>query len=355
MPREVDLLSEAGCWFLNSGIQEPSGGVARYYRTDSGQNAPVSNEITGYAASALAYLNSASPNERYRDAAARAARFLIRDAWDRSACAFPFEPGSDLAYFFDTGIIIRGLLAVGEGAVGDEASRERAREAALSLAFDFIGEGVFHPVVSLPDKQALPYESRWSRSPGCFQLKAALAWREIGDAHAAKLYQAMLRYSLRTHRSFLEAETEREKLMDRLHAYSYFLEGLLPEADRPEVRAALTEGLARASALRREIAPQFERSDVPAQLLRVRLIAHHLGAAPLDEDAACEEADRVASFQAPPSHPDPRLRGGFFFGSNRGELLPFSNPVSTAFGLQALQLWRQHQAGRWSFDLRQLI
>jgi len=357
MPREVDFLSEAGCWFLNSGIQEPSGGVARYYRTDTSQNAGVSNEITGYAVSALAYLNSVVPDLKYRDAAVRAAQFLIRDAWDRSLSAFPFEPASDLAYFFDTGIIIRGLLAI-----GDEASRECAREAALSLAFDFIGDGVFHPVIALPNKQPLPYESQWSRSPGCFQLKAALAWREIGDEHAARLYQAMLKYSLRTHRSFLDAErkgldaeTDREKVMDRLHAYAYFLEGLLPEAGRPEVRAALSEGLARASTLRREIAPQFERSDVPAQLLRVRLIAHHLDAVPLDEAAACEEADRAASFQAPPSHPDPRLRGGFFFGSKRGELLPFSNPVSTAFGLQALHLWREHQAGRWSFDLRQLI
>ncbi len=350
MPREVEFLEQAGCWFLNSGIQEPSGGVARYYRTDTGENAPISNEITGYAASALAYLDCITPDRKYRDAAVRAARFLSREAWNDAASAFPFEPASDRAYFFDTGIIIRGLLAV-----GDDATRERAREAALSLAFDFIGDGVFDPVISLPDKQPLPYEPRWSRSPGCFQLKAALAWREIGDEHAAKLYQAMLAYSLRTNRAFLNAELDREKTMDRLHAYAYFLEGLLPEAARPDVRAALQEGLARASSLRREIAPLFERSDVLAQLLRVRLIAHHLGAAPLDESAACEEADRAASFQAPSSHPDPRLRGGFFFGSKRGELLPFSNPVSTAFGLQALQLWRQHQAGRWSFDLRQLI
>ena len=71
--------------------------------------------------------------------------------------------------------------------------------------------------------------------------------------------------------------------MDRLHAYCYFLEGLLPVAERGEVRAALASGLARAAALYREIAPVFERSDVAAQLLRVRLIAHHLGAVPLDE------------------------------------------------------------------------
>jgi hypothetical protein len=52
-------------------------------------------------------------------------------------------------------------------------------------------------------------------------------------------------------------------------------------------------------------------------------------------------------------HSDPRLSGGFFFGGKAGALLPFSNPVSTAFCLQALELWRQHQEG-WSFDLRQL-
>ena len=50
--------------------------------------------------------------------------------------------------------------------------------------------------------------------------------------------------------------------------------------------------------LLREIAPAFERSDVNAQLLRVRLIAHHLGMVPLDEQAAREEASRAASFQA---------------------------------------------------------
>lgn len=346
-------LEHAGCWFLRSGIQEPSGGVARYYRSDIAQNLAVSNEITGYAASALAYLHSVTGNAAYLDAAARAATFLTQHAWDPAASTFPFEPASDRAYFFDTGIIVRGLLAVWR-ATGDAQFLSRAREAALSLAFDFLGDGVYHPVISLPDKQPLPYEPRWSRTPGCFQLKAALAWHDLGDLHAAKLFDAMLAYALRTHESFLEAEPDRERIMDRLHAYSYFLEGLLSVADRPEVRSALAAGLAQASALRREIAPLFERSDVAAQILRVRLIAHHLGALPLDEAAACEEASRAASFQAPGDHPDIRLRGGFFFGSKRGEMLPYSNPVSTAFCLQALELWRQHQSGSWSFELQQL-
>ncbi len=343
---------------MHSGIQEPSGGVARYYRPDIGENLAVSNEITGYAVSALAYLHSATGDTALRDSTLRAARFLTRQAWDAGASTFPFEPGSNRAYFFDTGIIVRGLLAAWRCS-GEAEFLERAREAALSLAFDFLGDGEYHPIIALPDKQPLPHEPRWSRSPGCYQLKSALAWHDIaratGDQYAEKLYESMLATSLKTHEAFLNAEADRQKLMDRLHAYGYFLEGLLPVTGRAEVRAALANGLAKASALRREIAPVFERSDVAAQLLRVRLIAHHLNGIPLDEAEAREEADRAAWFQAPADHPDLRLRGGFFFGSRQGQLLPFSNPVSTAFCVQALDLWRQHQAGRWSFDLQQLI
>jgi len=359
----TSFLEPAGCWFLHSGIQESDGGVARYYRSDSDANAAVSNEITGYAVSALTYLHSLTGETAYLDAASRAARYLCRHAWDQAGSAFPFEPGSGRAYFFDTGIIVRGLAAAWR-ATGDDEFLTRAREGALSLAFDFMGgdfmgNGVFHPIISLPEKQPVAYEPRWSRTPGCYQLKSALAWRELAEQGGAKLYESVLAYSLATHEAFLTVEPDREKLMDRLHAYGYFLEGLLPVAERSEVRGALASGLARAAALYREIAPEFERSDVPAQLLRVRLIASHLGAFELDEEAACEEASRAASFQAAGDHPDPRLRGGFYFGrkgaGKGGALLPFCNPVSTAFGMQALELWRQHQEGRWSFDLRQLI
>jgi len=335
---------------LHSGIQERDGGVARFYRSDAATNAPVSTEITGYAASALAYLHARTGKQEYLDAAVRAARYLTREVWDSAASTFPFEPGSDRAYFFDIGIIVRGLLAVWR-ATGEEEFRTRAQEATLSLAFDFLGDGVFHPVISLPDKQPLPEESRWSRQPGCYQLKSALAWREIGDPHARKMFDAAVSAALASHETFLADEKDREKVMDRLHAYCYFLEALLFTSD---ARDALASGVKRVGQLLREIGPSFERSDVNAQLLRVRLIAHHLGMVALDENAAREEASRAASFQALESA-DVRLRGGFWFGRKGEQMLPFSNPVSAAFCLQALALWDDHQTGRWSFELPQLI
>jgi hypothetical protein len=341
-------LEDAGRWFLRSGIRAPGGGVARYYRSDLGKNVPISTEITGYAVSTFSYLHTITGEEAYRDAAMGSARFLANDAWDRAAHTFPFEPESKLAYFFDVGIIARGLLSTGAGEF-----RERAREAALSLAFDFIGEGAFHPVVTLPEKQPLAYEPQWSRSPGCYQVKSALAWLGVGDEAAARMFDAALKSALATHESFLPGDEDRNRVMDRLHPYLYFLEALLYVAGRAECANVLACGIERVAALLREISPQFERSDVCAQLLRVRLVAHYLGAVPLNETAAAEEAERVAKYQA--RSEDARLDGGFWFGKRGGEMLPYMNPVSTAFSLQALALWEQHRAGEWRFDVAQLI
>jgi hypothetical protein len=340
------FIESAGRWFLQSGIRAPEGGVARYYRSDLQKNVPVSTEITGYAVSALSYLHSVTGNASYGDAATEAARFLSNVAWDAAAHTFPFEPHSNLAYFFDVGIIARGLLSTGE-----EEFRPRVRDAALSLAFDFIGDGAFHPVVTLPDKQPLPYEPQWSRSPGCYQLKSALAWLGVGDEQAARMFHAALASALATHESFLPGDADPNRVMDRLHAYCYFLEALLFAAE--EHNGVLASGIDRVAALLREISPRFERSDVCAQLLRVRLVAHHLNAVPLDAAAAAEEAQRVRKYQA--RSDDARLDGGFWFGQKGGEMLPYVNPVSTAFSLQALALWEQHLAGTWRLDLAHLI
>ncbi len=348
----TSILDRAGAWFLHSGIQEPSGGVARYYRSDYEKNATVSTEITGYAASALAYLYERTGNAAYREAALNAARFLTRIAWDKASSTLPFEPSSPLAYFFDIGIIVRGLLAVHR--ISHEAEfREVAEHASLALAFDFLGDGVFHPVIELPEKHPLPHEPRWSRSPGCYQLKSALAWHDLGDPHAVRVFESVVDYALQSHMEFLPGAGDVEKVMDRLHAYSYFLEALLAVADRENAREALKFGIERTGAFLREIRPVFERSDVCAQLLRVRLAAHHLGAVALDEAAAREEAAWAARFQI--SSADKRLDGGFWFGRKGEEMLPYANPVSTAFVLQALALWEDHQEGAWNFELRQLI
>jgi hypothetical protein len=174
-----------------------------------------------------------------------------------------------------------------------------------------------------------------------------MAWWDLfeatGDTGFIEPYERVLASSLRTWADFLPGHAERPKVMDRLHAFCYFLEGLLPHATETRCAAALRDGVSRAACHLRAIAPEFERSDVYAQLLRVRLYADWLGVVPLDRPAAESEAAQLAAFQA--ADADPRMNGGYWFGRKHAEPLPFINPVSAAFATQALELWETSRAG----------
>ena len=343
----------AGDWLLHSGIQEPDGGVARYHRADLGRNLPVSTEITGYAAGALAYLHALTGLEVYRERALHTARFLARTAWNAEAAALPFElDPPEFTYFFDCGIVVRGLLAASRLDPGDECL-SAAAAIGRAMAADFrAADGSLHPILHLPSKQPLARDpQRWSRSAGCYQLKSAMAWADLaeatGDETFREPYEQALDRALRTWRAFLPGHPDRARVMDRLHAFLYFLEGLLPVAGRPLCAAVLAEGIATTAGYLREIAPEFARCDVYAQLLRVRVYAHWAGAAPLDRTAAEAEARALAGFQSP--------EGGYYFGRQGATILPHVNPVSTVFAQQALELWRAAAAGCPPVDRRLLI
>jgi hypothetical protein len=340
----------AGAWFLRSGIQESTGGVARYYRADLGRNLRLSTEITGYSISALVWLYGRSGDREYLQAAERAATFLVDKAWMDSPGIWPYEYPDDgsaesLAYFFDTGIIVRGLLSLWR-VTGEQKWLDAAVCGGESFDHFRAGEA-FHPILQLPSCEALPYTSQWSRGPGCYQLKSAMAFRDLAvatrRADFAASWERALRWSLDHADEFLPAETP-SKTMDRLHAFSYFLEAILQESDRPEIREALRTGIERVSAFLRSIRDEFERSDVNGQLLRVRLLANAAGAVDLDVAEAAEEAARIPAFQAAPGA-GLRFAGGYRFGRRGGESIPHSNPVSTAFCLQALDMWSDYQAG----------
>jgi hypothetical protein len=355
-------LPAAGSWFLRSGIQADDGGVARYYHSDIRKNARISTEITGYAVSTLLFLYQRTGASSYLDAALHAARFLTRTAWDANLRTFPFEyavngdRGPALAYFFDCGIVVRGLLSAWRIS-HEQQFLDTAVAAGCSMLSDFRTCDTIHPIVALPQKVPVAYEPRWSASPGCYQLKAALGWRELfeasGEPRFLEAYEAALHGTLTTAEEFLPGDVNPEKVMDRLHAYIYFLEGLLPVLDRPECVGALRQGLERVSGYLRQIAPAFVRSDVYAQLLRARLYGESLAAIPLDCDAAAQEARHIASFQV--ASDDLRVAGGFLFGCKRGEALPFINPVSTAFSVQALAWWMDRKNNRFEAAGQTLI
>jgi hypothetical protein len=305
------------------------------------------------------FLHGCSEEEEYFRRAQAAARFLCDQAWDGNA--LPFETGSSdgsFSYFFDCGIVVRGLVAAWH-AIRDPEILRVAAALGHAMAEDFAAGGpVYHPVLALPEKKAVAYDPlRWSRAPGCYQLKSALAWWDLGqatsDARFYALYDRALETALQEYGGFLPGHPDRLKVVDRLHAFLYFLEGLLPRAAEKCCAAALCHGIKLVAHYLAETAPEFERSDVYAQLLRIRVYADWCGVVPMDVQAALQEASLLSEFQIVST--DPRTDGGFYFGRRGAEWLPHINPVSTGFALQALALWDRHQSGGGPTDVRQLI
>ena len=198
------------------------------------------------------------------------------------------------------------------------------------------GGGIYHPIIRVPGCAAMPYQNKWSREPGCFQLKSALAWAELsaitGDAELRCWFDEMLAGAVRIETSFLPGSADDLEVMNRIHAYCYYLEALL---QCPEMHQKLAQGVTKAIGHLDRIAPRFERSDVCAQLLRIAILSGH--------DTAGLQS-RTARYQFAENSGLDR-QGGFCFGSRDGALLPMVNPVSTAFCMQALGMWESMQAG----------
>jgi uncharacterized protein YyaL (SSP411 family) len=326
-------LRAAGHWLARSGIQHPNGGVARYHRADVGLNQDISTEITGYAVSALVLAFRATQDQEFLDAAIRAAHFLTRNAWDASNAAMPFEINpAKLTYFFDCGIIARGLLALWR-VTGECELVDAAQAIGYSMARDFARDDETHwPVLSVPDKTPLALDpARWSRTPGCYQLKSAVAWRELasitGDVGWRDLYEDALEAALASHTSYLSDDTDRHKAMDRLHPYLYFLEALLTHGEHAD---AVRDGASRVRDAFNRLAPRFERADVAAQLLRVQC------ATGSPESDCAATAARVRLFQ--------RYDGGYYFGRKAGQWIPHVSPVPTAFAMQALEWYERRES-----------
>ncbi len=165
----------------------------------------------------------------------------------------------------------------------------------------------------------------------------------VGDGKLRAFYERQLQYALATHERFLPGDENPHRVMDRLHAYSYFLEALLVADRGADCAAAIRFGIDSVARYLREIAPSFERSDVYAQLLRIRCLAAWAGVTPMDYEAAAFEAGRLALFQLDDT--DARVCGGFTFGRKGKVAIPHMNPVSTGFALQALVFWDQLQRG----------
>lgn len=350
-------------WLAYSGIQAESGGVSRYYSEDAGAYQDISTEITAYAIQA--YLQLPIPGQTgLLSNALRAGQFLCFDAGDPQDGLFPVQvsrSGAEarrVAYFFDCGIIIRALLALWH-ATADPMYLERAeRCGAMILERMSRVDGSFFPVVDLESGvPSVPGET-WSLEPGVHQLKVGLAFLELAEVTSSGLFsktaEQLLHGCLRAQEMFLPGHSDPARVVDRLHAYCYFLEGILPFLERRfDCVQALAAGMTRLEAGAAEHRDLFDRCDTTAQLLRLRLLADYIGVVEIDLGAASREAESLAGFQI--RSEDRRTNGAFSFGQFRGQPIPHASPVATIFGLQALRMWEEYQRGEMRTTWRELI
>jgi hypothetical protein len=350
-------------WLAHSGIQREFGGVSRYYAADDGYYRDVSTEITAYAIQA--YLSLPLPGEPgLLSHALRAGQFLCYDTGDSRIGLFPFEtpltgfPPSDTVYFFDCGIILRALLALWN-TTADPQYLERAERCGAAMMGQMSRvDGSFFPMLDLRSCVPSTGRGKWSLETDVYQLKAALGFLELAEATGSTMFsktaENLLNWALRQHELFLPGAAEPDIVADRLHAYCYFLEGLLPFLDRRfECAQILQGGLTRVEKLSLEVRKSLERSDVMAQLLRLRLLSDYIGVIELDVSAASWEAESLPAFQL--FTEDPATNGAFSFGRRDGRLTPHANPVSTIFCLQAMRMWQDHENGELRTTWHELI
>lgn len=339
-------------WLAISGIQDQSGGVSEAFRSDESDYAAISTTSTGY------YISAQLWSQRFSGGtlpatASRAGRFLLERAFDMSGEMFPLRVEADeqqarLAYFLDCTIIVRSLVHLWNS-TKDQVFLECAERCGLALHSRMpTVDGAFFPIYDLSSDRAYADAGSWRVEMEIPQLKGGLALLELHKATGRGEFEhdavALRKWCMQRQESFLPGEVDDAKVIDRLHAYCLFLEGLLPavalDADAGRV---LQFGILRVENYLDEFASHLQRCDVLAQILRLRLYADKLGVMELDYKRAEEEATAIVEFQT--QSPDPKTDGGFALVRSTGRSQPHLDLTATVFALQALEMWDQTDEG----------
>jgi hypothetical protein len=350
-------------WLLTSGVQDESGGVARDYLVDEHSYGSLATAATGFYISAMLKANESSEPEPIEHAK-RAGRFLVERAFDSNLELFLVEVGPEgseprlEARFLDCCIAARALLHLWQ-ATGEHVFLDHAERCGVALRTRMSRvDGSFFPLLDLQNDQPSAGTGSWAVKAEVYQLKSALAFLELSDATGNREFntstEKMLSWCLKTYEGFVRPDDDPEKVVDQLHAYCYFLEGLLPIASEDmKASNALQRGVLEVENRMREIAGGYQRCDVVAQLLRLRLYADRIGIMELDAGEAEKEALLIEQFQHQST--DPKVDGGFAFARRNGQAMPQVNPATTAVALQALAMWEQAEDGAFREPWQTLI
>jgi hypothetical protein len=340
-------------WLAISGIQNQSGGVSEGFHADTRTYSPISTTATGYYIAAQLWSQRFSRGA-LPATASRAGSFLLEHAFNMSAEMFPVRVGDNdeeeahLAYFLDCTVVVRSLTQLWDS-TKDPAFLECAERCGLALHSRMpTVDGAFFPIYDFKTDRAYAEVGSWREEMGVPQLKGGLALLELYKATGRGEFEhdaeALRKWCLRRHESFLPGEVDDAKIIERLHAYCLFLEGLLPgvalDADSGRI---LQFGILRVENFLDEFGPELQRCDVLAQILRLRLYADKLGLMELDYKRAEDEAAAIVEFQTQSA--DPKSDGAFTRYRHTTNSRPQLDLTATVFAMQALEMWDQAEEG----------
>lgn len=166
---------------------QTGGGYHRWCDPTTGERGPISSEITGYAAHLYSWLYALKPSYADKCRAEKACAWMLatfgRPTFNLGG-GIPVEPGVPLYYFFDTGIVGRGLYAASRALKNSQYWDVAIAAAGVMTRFAVVEDpdighcGLYAPTLTsdyLPDPR--PPLKWWSRLPGPYQRKAALLWK----------------------------------------------------------------------------------------------------------------------------------------------------------------------------------
>ncbi len=277
-------------------VTEPDGGVRRRIDMSTGELGTISTEITGYAAHLFAWLALVTERSEYTERAKLHADWIIA-LWgapynDRRF--LPFEPGSDLTYFFDCGIASRGIQMT--SLAGKLPIYALIANSLATYMLRFHDGKIYRPICNRRFDRVIVDRGWWSSEPGPHQNKAGLA---IGATP-------------------WKPEASSEPIIDGnlFHPLAYWGEWLL-----------LSGSLHRAANVAAHIEPwttDLYRCDALAQSLRLRMLLDNE-----DIGARVDVEDKLVSeFQD--------SSGGFWFAKRGGEIVPHLSTHATIFAIQAM-------------------
>lgn len=237
----------------------------------------------------------------------------------------PFEPKSNFSYFFDCGIVVRGLVAAGKVFQNQEYIELAYKIAESMLEFQ---SGTTYTAILKKEphetvEQAIPvhfYPKRWSNSFWSHQLKAALAWY-LFPALAHHYYRAAGMFEGPPNKVSNSVPSHVDE-MDLLHPQAYYCEAMILTD-----RGYFPHTISLDEQICLQLDTQWLRCDALAQFIRLSILV-----------GGPEAVEPIYHWLLEFQHED----GGFHFSHNRvaKALSPDISVHATIFAVQALVMYQ---------------